>query len=251
MPTKKSTGAPETLQIPTIEMVSETIYLIGCTGLYCHRMSQKAARELLLGGRKKTAAERATIKHHPRDEFRRSMYVHPEAHDDAVVSMPAMAFKRAMRTVAAELAGIKGTQVDRLVFVEDEFVPIFGTPLLRMDITRSSDIARTPDVRTRSYFPQWGTVLRIRRAIPAVSRTALYSLISNAGTLIGVGDNRQERGKGNFGTFQRCKEADLKALRAGGKAAQVQAIEDCEPDQGHGDTATLLEFYDEELLKRA
>ena len=230
-------------------MEAVNVFLLGQTGLYCHRMSQKASRELLLGGRRKTQADRAHIKHHPRDEFRASMFIDEERHPDAVVFMPAVAFKRAMRTVAAEIAGVKGTQVDRLIFVEDEMVPIYGTPRLRMDITRSSDINRTPDVRTRAYFPQWGTELRIRFAKPQLNKATVGALLGNAGILIGVGDNRQEKGKGNFGTFEVVAPDAIDHLR--GKVAQAKAVADALPDQEHGDTVTLLAEYDAEVQRRA
>ena len=144
---------------------------------------------------------------------------------------------------------MKGTQVDRLIFVPDEFVPIIGTPVLRMDITRSSDIGRTPDVRTRAYFPEWSIVLRVRYATPAFNRQTVINLLANAGMFIGVGDNRQERGKGSYGTFV---PSAVKAIKSGGnKAAQVKAYESPDVDAAHGDTAALMGDYFAEVKRRA
>ena len=248
-PTTTKTSEPESIQVSLIETEELAIPLTGMTGLYCHRMSQKASKDLLLGNKKKTAAERLLIKHHPLEEFRKSMYYDEGRQPDAAIFFPVVAFKRAMRTIATELPGLKGTQVDRLIFVPDELVPIIGVPLLRMDITRSSDIGRTPDVRTRAYFPEWSAVLRVRYAKPALNKRTVLNLITNAGMFIGVGDNRQERGKGSYGTFRPSELSSIKTK--GNKAAQVSAYTSPVADKEHGDTAALLDDYFAEVKKRA
>ena len=97
-------------------------------------------------------------------------------------------------------------------------------------------------MRTRAYFPQWGTLLRIRYARPDIAKTTLLALLNNAGILIGVGDNRQEKFKGNFGTFRTCNDVEeIAHLR--GKASQQRAVEEPVPDtsaRGHGDAARGL-----------
>ena len=257
MPTKRvsaaksAKSAEEPLAIPLVAMETARIAILGMTGLYCHRMSQKASRDLLLGGRKKTAAEKTLLKHHPRDEFKACMYLDFDRDEDTSVFMPAMAFKRAMSTVALEVPGVKSTQINRLIFIEEELAPIYGIPRLRMDITRSSDINRTPDVRTRAYFAEWGTQLTIRYARPQLNKTVLLTLLNNAGILIGVGDNRQERGKGNFGTFQTVDTVGELEHLMGSKQAQKHALEEPQPDEKHGDTKVLLDAYDEEVRRRA
>ena len=247
-PTTSKASETEVISVDVIQTEELPILLTGTTGLYCHRMSQKASKDLLLGGKKKTAADKQKIKHHPLEEFRNSMYYDEDRQPDAAIFFPVVAFKRAMRTIATELPGLKGTQVDRLIFVPDEFVPIIGTPVLRMDITRSSDIGRTPDVRTRAYFPEWSMVLRVRYAIPAFNKQTVINLLANAGMFIGVGDNRQERGKGSYGTFVPSFDAsDTK----GNKDAQVKAYESPVVDAAHGDTEALMGDYFAEVKKRA
>ena len=245
--TPKPKAAPFT--IPQIKRETVEIILIGESGLYCHRMSQKASRDLLLGGRKKTTADKANVKHHPRDEFRNSMFLTGAA-PAPLIQFPAMAFKRAMRTAAIETEGVKGTTVDRLIYVEEEFAPIFGRPLLRMDITRSADMAHTPDVRTRAYFPKWATVLHLTFASPMLTRATIATLLNNAGMVVGVGDNRQERGKGSYGRFRIGDRKDLEEVMTTHEE-QVAAVEDAAPDMGHGDTAVLLAEYDAEIEKRS
>ena len=173
------------------------------------------------------------------------MYYDADRQPDAAIFFPVVAFKRAMRTIATELPGLKGTQVDRLIF-PDEFVPIIGTPVLRMDCAVLGH--RTPDVRTRAYFPEWAIVLRVRYAT-AFNKQTVLNLIANAGMFVGVGDNRQERGKGSYGTFEPSAVKEIKAK--GNKAAQVKAYESPTVDAAHGDTEALMGDYFAEVKKRA
>ena len=230
--------------------------LVGRTGLYCHRMSAKAKRLLMIGGRKKTAAERLEIKHDPRVEFMDSMYVQEGFHAHSHIMFPSMAIKSAMGTAALAVPGIRKTDVQRLVFLPHEFVPVFGIPKLRMDITRSSDMNRTPDVRTRAYFAEWAVEVDIQYATPALSKKAIGTLLTNAGLMCGIGDNRQEKGKGSFGTFNAVKlmdpaftvtADDIDADLLDG-AAQLAAIK--EPQPANRETEELLREFDGEVESR-
>ena len=70
-----------------------------------------------------------------------------------------------------------------------------------MDIVRSADINKTPDVRTRGYLPRWCAEVKLRFVNPALSTFDVTSLLSNAGAIVGIGDFRQEKGRGSFGCF--------------------------------------------------
>ena len=236
MPVKKKAAAA--LAIPRLEMGSTTVWLEGRTGLICHRMGAKAKRQLLLGGRKKTAAEKLKLKHHPEEEYRDSMHIVAGAFADTDVVFPASAVKSAMATAALVVEGIKSTDVKRLVYVPEEWIPVYGVPQLRMDVTRSADIGKTPDIRTRAYFPEWTTCVTIEFAKPALSEKAIVALLANAGIMCGIGDFRQEKGKGNFGTWVIGSD--------GGKPAyaledQRDAIKD--PRAANEETRRLYEEY--------
>ena len=114
---------------------------------------------------------------------------------------PAPGIKQAMATAALETEGIKKTTVNRLLFLPEQYVNVWGTPYLKMDIVRSADINKTPDVRTRGYLPRWCAEVRLRFIAPALSTFDVTSLLSNAGTIVGIGDFRQEKGRGSFGCF--------------------------------------------------
>ena len=156
--------------IQTVERERVTIPLVGTSGLYCHRMSAKAKHQLMLGGKRKTMAEKAQLKHDPIAEFHDSMHVRPGMFEGTDIVFPAMALKSAMATAALMVDGVKKTDVHRLVYIEDEFVPVYGVPRIRMDITRSADINKTPDVRTRAYLPRVGYADNRRFCSPCTFR---------------------------------------------------------------------------------
>ncbi|MCY3636381.1 MAG: hypothetical protein OXH23_12325 [bacterium] len=220
--------------------------VIGETPLICHSMSAKAKRTLMLGGRKKTAAERLDLKHQPRDEFRDSMTI-----DDGRVVFPVTAFKAAMATAALLVPGMTKASAQRLLFLPAETVPIWGVPEIRLDIVRSADMNRTPDVRSRAMFRHWATELDIEFVVPNLSATTVATLLANAGLTVGVGDFRQEKGRGSFGTFRLATDsasdndliAELQAM------PQSDAISN--PVPANAESAELLAEFDAELERRA
>lgn len=242
----KITTPAKTVSVQPLRVERLECYIAGVSGLYCHRMTAKASRDLLVGGRKKTAADKKQIKHHPRAEFEASMFLTGRP-PTPYVEFPAGAIKRALRTAAIESEGITGASVDRLLWVEDERIPIHGMPLLRMDVVRSADVGRTPDVRTRAYFPAWASKFTI--SYTGMTISDITTLLQNAGHIVGIGDFRQEKGRGAYGRWAVVSEAEFKGMTVK-HAAQKAAVEAAMPDTGHGDTATLLTHYDDEVAKR-
>ena len=245
MATKASTS--EVITIQQVSHAIEHFRLVGTTPLYSHRLSQKARQMLLVGGRKKTAVEKLEIKHHPEREFRSSMDVQRDGHEHSAVFFPAMAFKSAMATAALELPGVKATQVKRLVFLPADRVPIFGYPVLKMDVTRSADMNKTPDIRTRAFFREWATEIEIRYVTPQLSRSSVLALIHNAGIIAGVGDFRQERGKGSYGAF-RIADPDEDLSHLMDKERQIDCIDN--PRAADSETVELMNDYRAEVEKR-
>ena len=236
------------IRIPEIKMQVTSVRLIGRTPLFCNRMSAKAKQQLLVGGKRKTAAERQLIKHDPMTEYRASMLVEPSMDTRSAVMFPAVAFKGAMATAALVVAGIRKTDVQRLVYIPEEYVPIFGIPKLRMDVVRSADIGKTPDIRTRAFFPEWGTELTIEHASDTLGTTSILALLHNAGIVCGVGDFRQEKGKGGYGTFRILDASEDFPEYLLDKDAQREAIEN--PVMADQNTRELWEMYEEEVASR-
>lgn len=225
--------------------------ILGRTPLILNRMSEKARHELLLPRGRKTAADKAAgLKHHPLEEYRASPY---RAQGEAVPTrllLPATAFKAALRDVALDMPGATKSQLGRLTYVEGDYVPIYGVPRLAMHITRSADMNRTPDVRTRAILPRWGCRVAVVYVRPILREKTVVDLLAAAGLMRGVGDWRPEKGSGNHGQFELVSEDDpryLEVLRQG-RAAQDAALE--EPEAYDAESAELYTWFLDETQRR-
>ena len=86
------------LHIDALKQGRVTLRMIGTTPLYFNAMSVKAKRTLLIGGGKKTSAERKELKHDPEQEFRDSVY--RQSSGETLLCFPAPGVKGAMATAA-------------------------------------------------------------------------------------------------------------------------------------------------------
>lgn len=245
--------AESEIHVPPLHRGEITLRIIGNTPLFMNRMAAKAKQQLLVGGRKKTAADKVSIKHNPLAEYRDSMERFP-GEEPTCLAMRVVALKAAMCTAALETAGITKTSAQRLLFMPGDLVPLYGTPLLRMDVVRSADINRTPDVRTRAFLPRWGAEVTIQHILPQLPVSSVITLAANAGILVGIGDFRQEKGKGAFGSFRVLGEGQKDSewddlVERHGAAAQRQAID--EPAYADADTSDLMEHFARETVRRA
>ncbi len=238
--------------VPALRRGIVKLRIIGQTPMFQNRMAAKAKQQLLVGGRKKTAADRAQIKHHPVAEFRDSLEQMREG--PTALGLRVVAMKAAMCTAALETSGITKTSAQRLLFMPGDLTALYGVPQLRMDVVRSADINRTPDVRTRAFLPKWGAEIEIHHVLPQLPVSSVVTLACNAGVLVGLGDFRQEKGKGAFGSF-RVITADTQddewdeLVADHGREAQLAAID--EPEYADEDTAELMEFFFGEQKRRA
>lgn len=244
----------ESAEISVVPLKRATVKLriVGTTPLFQNRMANKVKGILLVGGGKKSRAERAHIKHDPLCEFRDSAEILPDG--PTALGLRVTAVKAAMCTAALETPGLTKTSTQRLLFMPGDFVPLYGTPMLRMDVVRSADIAHTPDIRSRAFLPQWGAEVVVQFITPQLSVAAVVALLCNAGVLVGVGDYRQEKGKGAFGSFRVLGEGDddpewndLVARHS--RAAQAKAL--AEPKYADRDTEDLMALFAAEVKRRA
>jgi hypothetical protein len=246
----KVSGILEAIEIEPLRVGSMQVWIKGSTPLICNRMAAKGAREILFpSGPKGTAEKQQTLKHDPLAEYRNSMSVRPGTKGATRIVFPAPAVKGAMATAALETRGTNKTQIGRLVWVEGYSVDVFGVPALFMAIVRNADKNRTPDVRTRAILPEWAIQVNIKFVRPQLSEKAILQLLANGGLIVGVGDFRQEKGKGSFGQFCIATEAECKSIvKAGGMKAQDAAIK--EPAYFDSDTAELMGWFLEEIKNR-
>lgn len=240
------------IQVPKLTQGIARLRIIGTTPLFQNRMANKAMQTLLVGGKRKTAADRVQLKHDPLKEYRDS--AEPASSGPTALGLRVTAIKGAMCTAALETAGITKSSAQRLLFMPGDLAALYGTPQLRMDVVRSADINRTPDVRSRCYLPRWGAEFEVRYITPQLSLTSVVSLLCNAGVLVGVGDFRQEKGKGSFGAFRVIGDSEKDPewddlVKHHGRKAQEAALR--EPEYADAQTAELMEFFDDEKKRRA
>lgn len=251
MPVKKT---ETTTEINIIPLRRATLFLriIGTQPLFQNRMANKVKGGLLVGGGKKTKAERVNIKHHPFEEFRNSAEILKDG--PTALGLRVTAIKAAMATAALVTAGLTKTEAQRLIFMPGDLTALYGTPQLRMDVVRSADMNRTPDIRTRAFLPKWGAEIEIQYVVPQFSVNSIATLLCNAGVVVGVGDYRQEKGKGGFGVFrvlgegQKDEEWD-DLVKNHGRMKQLAAL--AKPEYADQDTADLMEYYESEVTRRA
>ena len=93
---------------------------------------------------------------------------------------------------ALDLPGARKAQIGRLVQVKEgtyrDLIPIYGEPQLLMSVTRSADMNRTPDIRSRCIIPNWAAQITISFVLPTLRETAVVNLLAAAGITAGVGD---------------------------------------------------------------
>ena len=243
-----------TMEIHALKQGRIKLRMISQTPMYFNSMGAKAWRDLLVGGGKKTAAQKKDIKHNPEQEFRDSVY--KKSTGDTYLCFPAAGVKGAMSTAALETAGITKSSVQRLIFLPESHIQIWGKPYMKMDIVRSADMNKTPDVRTRAFLPNWCAEVEIRFVTPTLSSHSIVSLLQNAGQIVGIGDFRQEKGRGGFGTFSVAGSEDMGDMQEiwdeitqEGRDIQEAAMN--EPECFDDQTAELMEFLQEERLRRA
>lgn len=252
MATKKAASKElDQLDITAVKSETTTFVIVGTSPLILNRMSEKAKQQLLMGAAKKTTAEKAgQAKHDPLAEFRASPY---RMRDGAptLLGFPSSAFKGAMETAALETPGAKKSQIGRLVAVPWDNTPIYGVPQILCSITRSADMNKTPDVRTRAILPRWAAMLKVSFVTPTLRAPMIATLLANAGIVSGIGDWRQEKGAGSFGSFRIADAQDkefIAIVKEGGIKAQQGALDDPQPFDV--ETEELLSWYNVEIRRR-
>lgn len=251
MAVKKQDSSSSLIDIPETVIGQIETGILGITPFLHNRMSEKARHELLFPKGRKNAAEKlASMKHDPLTEFRASSY--QLTGDDAPtrLAIPGSMFKGAMMTAALDLPGSNKSQIGRLVWIEGHYLPMWGDLKLHMSVTRSADMNKTPDIRTRAISPEWAAVITISYVQPLVTERAVVNLLSTGGRSAGVGDWRPQKGKGTFGQFRlvNVDDPDLLRVMKFDRAVQDEALFDAEPYDA--ESAELLTWFDQERKER-
>jgi hypothetical protein len=120
-----------------------------------------------------------------------------------------------------------------------------------MAMVRSSDMNRTPDVRTRCIVPEWACRITVAFPVPILKEQTVSNLFAAAGMIQGVGDWRPEKGSATFGQFELVSEDDpdfQRIVKSGGREAQIKAMEIAEPYDI--ETEELLAWFVKEVDRR-
>lgn len=240
MPVRANSGQ---IVIEPVETETISLALVGTSPLIMNAMSEKARSTLLVGGNRKTAADRrSSVKHDPLEEYRGAMYRIEGA--DTLFGILSSAVKGAMMTAALDLPGARKTQIGRLVYVRGNYCQVYGIPRLLASVVRSADINRTPDIRSRPIFPTWGAIVTISYVTPLLTANGIGNLLNAAGVTAGIGDWRPEKGKGSYGQFIVTTPDDPQFTRLKATStieAQQQAID--EPECYDLETEKMLAWY--------
>lgn len=240
-----------TIEIAPIQMARLSCYIIGRTPLIMHRFSKKAREQLLFPKGRINSAEKAeNLKHDPLTEYRETIYLNRDEARPSLVHLPAGMFQKALASAALDMPGASKSQILRLVSIASTQIDMFGKPMMSMEMVRSSDMAKTPDVRTRAIFPEWCCKIEIEFVSTLLKPNQIVNLLAAAGMIVGIGDWRPQKG-GSHGKFAIVEENDAdyrRIVKEGGKAVQLKAYQD--PMAYDADTEELFAWFNAEAARR-
>jgi hypothetical protein len=249
MPAKKTSSTE--VQITELRQEHARVVVVGQSPMIFNSIPVKVTQELMYP-EVKTKADRALrLKHDPIAEYRRSVSRAKDPNAPTEIVFPAVAFKKAMMSAALDLPGATKSRLGRLLYMEQDWVSIYGVPEIFITGVRSADMARTPDVRTRAIIPMWCATFDLQYIVPNLNAKVVSNLLSAAGIIQGVGDFRVEKGAGSYGRFRpgSMDEEIVKMLmETGGREAQRAAFENPEPYDD--DSRELLEWFEAEVVRR-
>jgi hypothetical protein len=243
--------------ISQVHMTEMRFNIVGTSPLVPHSVSAKAKGALLFPSPRKNAAERAsTMKHEPFEEFVEAAYrfTDDEAAEKGVrLYMPASCIHSTMAMVAIDMIGAAKAQVGRLTSVPGLRLPLFGVPDIWTTLVRSSDMKKTPDIRSLPILKQWalpGVIVNFVGSL--IKDQSIANLLANAGVITGIGDGRPEKGKLTMGCFRLVGDDDPELkhiMKVGTLKAQDAALAD--PKYYDIETQQLLEWFLDEKKKRS
>ena len=201
----KAKAAENSVSVPSLNIQTVRIVLIGDSPLIVHAWSKKA-KETILRKQQKKASKGKEIRD-PDKDFQESLYLHP----DGGYGFPVTAFKSAAVTVCSQIDGISK------VFARQTF-HVLGGDLVKLhgdEPQRREDMVRigmgTSDLRYRGEFKKWWVALDIEYNASAISHEQLVNIFNTSGFGVGVGEWRPER-DGRNGRYHVASDDELAAI---------------------------------------
>jgi hypothetical protein len=236
---KPSTTDAKTDRIQLGELLSEKapsqdfiFWIVGDTPIIVHAWSEKAKGDMLKtqAGATRTAKE----KRDPEKDFLQSLY----DMGDGIYGFPVTAVKKAILSCAHKDRGVPRSDVMQALWLDAEvvrvrpalagaicdmpLVRIYGSqPEMREDMVRiGAGLRKTANLAYRAQFTTWA--LRITGNVNPlmVAPHALAFLVRQAGSAIGIGDWRNEKG-GWFGAFHIATPAEQREWEAHARGGPV------------------------------
>lgn len=192
MATSKPKSAEQAITIPALDIKFLRLRIVGDSPLICHAWSEKAKRQMLDKQMKKAAQAKAAK--NPEDDYRDSLYPHPEGG----FGFPAVAFKAAAVDACSHIEGLTKVEMRGAFHIIGDLLKIEGDPSPREDMVRVG--MGTADIRYRGEFREWAVELPIRYNARVLSPEQIANAFNTAGFAIGVGEWRPQR-DGSFGMF--------------------------------------------------
>jgi hypothetical protein len=240
----------EKIDIVPLTMGNVLIHVVG-QDLIMNRFSKKAREQLLFPkGRMNTAEKAENLKHDPIAEYRESVYLNRDSNESTAVHLPPNMIVKAIASAALRVPGATKAEIEQLVTVKSRQINLYGIPRLRMDMTRSSDMARTPDVRTRAHFSEFACCYELEFVSSLIKSSQVINLAAAAGLIVGYGDWRPQKGglSGKFKVVGPDDDDYQRIVKTGGRAAQLEALEN--PVALDADAEEMLAWFHAEALRR-
>jgi hypothetical protein len=192
-------------EVPTLNIKTMRLVLIGDSPLIVHAWSDKA-KKMMLEKQQKKAPKGKEIRD-PEKDFQEALYKMP----DGGYGFPAIAFKAAAVTVCSQIDGISKVFARQTFHVGgDDLVRIYGDePVMREDMVRVG--MGTADLRFRPEFKNWYVKLDVDYNASAISEVQLKNIFNTSGFGVGIGEWRPEK-DGRNGRFHVATEKEISNL---------------------------------------
>ena len=194
------------IKVPSLNIKTMRIVLIGDSPLIVHAWSKKAKEAMLLKQQKR--ASKGKEVRDPEADYQESLYHHP----DGGYGFPVTAFKSAAVTVCSQIDGISKVFARQTFHVlGGDLVKLCGDePIMREDMVRIG--MGTSDLRYRGEFRKWWVALDIEYNASAISEEQLVNIFNTSGFGVGVGEWRPER-DGRNGRYHVASAKEAAALK--------------------------------------
>lgn len=186
--------------LPKLNLREMVITLIGDSALITHAWSAKAKKQML--DKQMKRAKTAKEAKDPEQEYRDSMYLHP----DGGYAFPSIGFKAAAVDACSHVDGVTKVEARGAFHIDGEWVRIDGEPSMREDMVKIA--MGTADIRYRAEFKKWSTTFKLRYNANVLSLEQIANLFDTAGFGIGVGEWRPQR-DGSFGMFHVARDGEV------------------------------------------